>query len=188
MRLLKEFVRDPAGIGTIMPSSRQLAKVMTSEIGLERAETVVEVGPGSGVFTSKILKLISPKAKYFLVELNPRIHRHLSEKYPKIKIYNESAENLPELIKKEKINSVDVVVSGLPWVSFPHELQVKLLEAIYKCMTKGGRFTTYGYIHGKIMPRGQAIKKLLKTKFHTVETTEIIWQNIPPAFVYRCRK
>ncbi|HCE45099.1 MAG TPA: methyltransferase [Lentisphaeria bacterium] len=188
MRLLKEFVRDPVGIGTVLPSSRYLAREMTSEIGLERAETVVEIGPGSGVFTSQILKMITSKAKFFVVELNPRIHEHLSEKYPNVKIYNESAENLPELIKKEKMNSVDVVVSSLPWVSFPPELQDKLMDAIYKTMTKGGRFSTYGYIHGKIMPRGHSIKKLLKSKFHTVDTSEIVWQNLPPAFVYKCKK
>ncbi len=188
MRLLKEFVKDPVGIGAVIPSSRYLAKVMTSDIGLEHAENVVEIGPGSGVFTSKILKIISPKAKFFVVELNPTMHKHLSEKYPNVKIYNESAENLPELIKKEKISSVDVVVSSLPWASFPTELQSKLLDAIYKCIAKGGRFTTYGYIHGKIMPRGHSIRKLLKHKFHTVETSEIIWQNLPPAFVYKCKK
>ncbi len=188
MRLLKEFVRDPGGIGTVLPSSKQLAIEMTSGIGLEKAETVVEVGPGSGVFTSKILKLIDAKTKFFVVELNPRIHKHLTEKYPNVTIYNESAENLPELIKKEKISSVDVVVSSLPWVSFPAELQTKLLDAIYKSMSKGGRFSTYGYIHGKIMPRGHSLKKLLKTRFHTVETSEMVWQNVPPAFVYKCRK
>ena len=55
-------------------------------------------------------------------------------------------------------------------------------------MTKGGRFSTYGYIHGKIMPRGHSIKSLFKKRFHTVETSEIVWQNLPPAFVYKCRK
>ncbi len=114
MRLLREFVRDPSGIGTVIPSSRQLAKAMTSDIGIENAKTVVEVGPGSGVFTSRILELISPETKFFLVELNPRMHKHLTEKFPDVKIYNESVENLSELMKRENMASADVVGSGLP--------------------------------------------------------------------------
>ncbi|MFA6568816.1 MAG: methyltransferase domain-containing protein [Victivallales bacterium] len=188
MRLLKEFVRDPGGIGTVIPSSRQLAKAMTSDIGIEKARTVVEIGPGSGVFTSRILKLISPETRFFLVELNPRIHKHLTEKFPDVKIYNESAENLSEIMRREKMASVDVVVSGLPWVSFPPEFQHKLLDAIYSSLSKGGTFTTYGYIQGKVLPRGMNIKKLLKKHFNTVESSGTIWQNLPPAFVYKCVK
>ena len=188
MRLLKEFVRDPSGIGTIIPSSRQLAKAMTSNIGIDKAITVVEIGPGSGVFTVQILELISPETKYFLVELNSRMYKHLTEKFPNVKIYNESAENLTDILKREEVNSVDVVVSGLPWASFPPELQHKLLDAIYNSLSVGGIFTTYAYIQGKILPGGLSIKKLLKQHFNTVESSGTIWKNLPPAFVYTCVK
>ena len=188
MGLLKEFVRDPGGIGTVIPSSRQLAKAMTANIGIENAKTVVEVGPGSGVFTAHILKLLSPKTKFFLVELNPRMHMHLTEKFPDVKIYNESAENLSELLKREEVASADVVVSGLPWASFPQELQHKLLDAIYNSLSKGGVLTTYGYIQGKILPGGLNIRKLLKKHFNSVESSKTIWKNLPPAFVYKCVK
>ncbi len=188
MGLLREFVRDPGGIGTVMPSSIQLAKAMTSDIGIEKAGTVVEIGPGSGVFTAHILKMLSPETKFFLVELNPRIYRRLTEKFPDVKIYNESAENLSEILKSEKTDSVDVVISGLPWASFPPELQHKLLDVIYSSLSKGGVFTTYAYIQGKIMPGGLNIKKLLKKHFNTVESSKTIWKNIPPAFVYKCVK
>jgi phospholipid N-methyltransferase len=188
MGLLKEFVRDPGGIGTVIPSSRKLAKAMTSDIGIEKARTVVEIGPGSGVFTARILELISLETKYFLVELNSRMYKHLAEKFPNVKIYNESAENLAEILKREGVASVDVVVSGLPWASFPPELQHKLLDAIYGSLSEGGIFTTYAYIQGKIMPGGLSIKKLLKRHFNTVESSGIIWKNLPPAFVYKCVK
>ena len=188
MGLLKEFVRDPGGIGTVISSSRHLAKAMTSDIGIEKARNVVEIGPGSGVFTAQILKLISTETKFFLVELNPRIHKHLTEKFPDVKIYNESAENLSEIMKREKMDSVDVVVSGLPWAAFPPEFQHKLLDAIYGALSKGGMFTTYAYIQGKILPGGLSIKKLLKKHFNTVESSKTIWKNLPPAFVYKCMK
>lgn len=188
MRLLKEFVRDPGGVGTVMPSSKHLAKAMTSNIGIEKAKNVVEVGPGSGVFTAHILKLLSPGTKYFLVELNPRIHSHLTEMFPDVKIYNESVENLSKLMKREGMDSADVVVSGLPWASFPPELQHKLLDAIYSSLSNGGVLTTYGYLQGKILPGGLNIKKLLKSHFNTVESSKTIWKNLPPAFVYKCVK
>ena len=188
MGLLKEFVKDPGGIGTVLPSSMRLAKAMTSDIGIEKARTVVEIGPGSGVFTTRILELISAEAKYFLVELNSKMYKHLSEKFPAVKIYNESAENLAEILKREEVDSADVVVSGLPWASFPPVLQHKLLDAIYDALSEGGTFTTYAYIQGKILPGGLSIKKLLKQHFNTVESSGTIWKNLPPAFVYKCVK
>ena len=188
MRLIKEFVRDPGGVGTVIPSSKHLARAMTAGIGIEKAKNVVEVGPGSGVFTAHILRLIPPEAKLMLVELNPRIHKYLTEKFPGVKVYNESVENLSELMKFEQMASADVVVSGLPWASFQPDLQHRLLDAIYRGLSDGGTFTTYGYIQGKIMPGGLNIRKLLKKHFRVVESSKTIWKNIPPAFVYKCVK
>ncbi len=38
------------------------------------------------------------------------------------------------------------------------------------------------------MPAGKKFKKNLGKYFSTVETSGVVWRNIPPAIMYRCVK
>jgi phospholipid N-methyltransferase len=38
------------------------------------------------------------------------------------------------------------------------------------------------------MPGGRRFRRLLEANFSRVIATEIVWRNLPPAFVYRCEK
>lgn len=48
MPIINEFLRHPMRTGAVAASSPRLAETMTTGIGLERARTVVELGPGTG--------------------------------------------------------------------------------------------------------------------------------------------
>ena len=91
-------------------------------------------------------------------------------------------------MKEEKINSIDVIISGLPWASFPTELQNEVLGTIFNSLAPGGVFTTFAYLQGFLMKGAHRFRALLKDKFDQVETSKTVWRNFPPAFVYRCRK
>ena len=44
------------------------------------------------------------------------------------------------------------------------------------------------YLQGLMFPNGQRFRRLLGEVFRGVEISPVVWKNIPPAFVYRCRK
>jgi phospholipid N-methyltransferase len=187
-KFLATFVRHPVAIGAIAPSSRHLAELMIEDMDLARANTVVEIGPGTGVFTKVIQENIPPEAALIAVEINPQFASDLKQKLPRAHIINGSAEHLREYLTQHGRSNADAVLCGLPWASFPRDLQNRLVSAIYDSLKPGGRFATFAYCHGAWLPQARRFQNMIRTKFAKMETTRIIWRNLPPAWVYRCEK
>lgn len=183
-----QFLLNPFTVGAVCPSSKELACEITSCIGLEKVSSVAELGPGTGALTGMILEKMSDNGKFFAVELNESVIEEFRKKFPKVTIYNESAVLLKKLALRENLENIDVIVSGLPWASFPSQLQDDLLDAILETLPSGGVFTTFAYLQGRLLPAGKRFRKKLDLHFSRVEKSRVIWKNIPPAFIYRCWK
>ena len=52
---LKQILRNPFGIGAVVPSSQRLARLMVERIDPQTSDVIVELGPGTGVFTRELL-------------------------------------------------------------------------------------------------------------------------------------
>jgi phospholipid N-methyltransferase len=187
-KFFKNFLKKPSEVGAILPSSRKLAEMMVSDIGLQNAEAVAELGPGTGVFTDVILEKVNPKTVFFTIERNKDIYDHFIENYPDVKCYNQCASEILDIMKLEKVDKLNAVISGLPWAAFPSEAQHSILNAVVKALDDGGKFVTFAYLQGFLLPAAHRFKKLLKSKFSDVQLSKVVWQNAPPAFVYRCKK
>lgn len=183
-----QFLKNPFSVGSFCPSSSFLAQEITSFAGLENASSIAELGPGTGALTGAILQKMRKDAKFFAVELNISVLETFRKKFPEVKVYNESAVNLPAILQKENLPQLDAVISGLPWAVFPSSLQDDLLAAITSTLSGNGWFCTFSYIHCPLLPAGRRFRKKLEKNFTFVETSSIVWKNLPPAFVYRCRK
>lgn len=185
---LKRFLANPGIVGALLPSSPALCREITSYINIESAEAVVELGPGTGVITDEILARINPQAKFVAIELDEKLYETLRQNRPYLNLVNDSAENLPEIIKNADIKTLNAIVSGLPWAAFPEKLQLGILNAVVDSLSEGGYFTTFAYLQGLLLPAGQRFKKLLKKSFKEVKISRVVWNNVPPAIVYRCKK
>lgn len=186
--LIKHFLKNPATTGTVWPSSIALCRELVSGINIEQAKSVVELGPGTGVVTRQIIERLHNNAHFFAIELNESICKSFTRRLPNVKIYNDSAANLQKLLKNEHLSQADCVISGLPWASLPFSVQDEILDAIVECLPNGGYFTTFAYLQGTLLPAARKFKKQLDNHFAEVKKTRIVWNNMPPAFVYRCRK
>ena len=186
--LLAQFLKKPLTTGAVCSSSQSLARMLIAGIGLEHAENVAELGPGTGAVTGTILRSVPGNSRFFAVELNADVISAFHRNYPDVTIYNDSAVNLPALLGREHIESLDAVISGLPWAVFPSALQEDILTAVLKSLKSGGYFTTFAYIQGVLLPSGQSFRRRLSRFFPLVEKSSVVWNNFPPAFVYRCRK
>jgi phosphatidylethanolamine/phosphatidyl-N-methylethanolamine N-methyltransferase len=186
--LIKHFLKNPATTGTVWPSSTALCRELVNGINIEQAKTVVELGPGTGVVTRQIIKHMHNNAHFFTIELNESICKSFSKKLPDVKIYNDSAANLKQLLEHEGLQQADCVISGLPWASLPLQVQNEILDAIVECLPQGGYFTTFAYLQGTLLPVARKFKKQLDNHFSEVKKSRVIWKNMPPAFVYHCRK
>lgn len=184
----KRFLANPGIIGALLPSSPALCREICSHINIESAEAIVELGPGTGVITDEILARINPQTKFVAIELDNKMYESLHKNRPYLNIVNDSAANLPAIMKNADIKQLNAIISGLPWAAFPEKLQTAILGAIVDSLCEGGYFTTFAYLQGLLLPAGQRFKKLLKASFKEVNISRVVWKNIPPAIVYRCKK
>lgn len=184
----KRFLANPGIVGALMPSSPALCREITDKINIEAAEAVVELGPGTGVITDEILAKLNPQAKFVAIELDEKLYLTLHRNRPDLNIVNDTAENLPEIMEEADIKHLNTIVSGLPWAAFPDKLQQGILNSVVNSLCDGGYFTTFAYLQGLLLPAGQRFKKLLKKTFREVNISRVVWNNFPPAIVYRCKK
>ncbi|MCQ2969325.1 MAG: methyltransferase domain-containing protein [Clostridium sp.] len=175
-----QYITHPRTVGAILPSSKRLASKMIGNINFEDCNCIFEFGPGTGIFTKEILKRRNENTKIFLIEYNKEFYNILVSKYGKMKnvhIINDSAENINYYINKYNINSVDYIVSGLPFASLPKDMSEKILEESKKVLGNNGEFITFQYTQLKVSLINNYFKNLHSKK-------EIL--NIPPAYVFRC--
>src|SRR6476646_7438734 len=117
MGFLREFIASPTMTGSVTPSSRQLARTIVEGLDLRNADVVLEYGPGTGVFTEFVLSELKPGAKFAAIELNPHFAKTFKERYPNVLLFEDSVSNVEGLCKRAGVQSVDCIVSGLPWAT-----------------------------------------------------------------------
>ncbi len=182
---LGAFLRAPRQVGAISPSSSALARAMLVGCDLARARCVVELGPGTGVFTREMLRRVGPETRLLAFELNTRAVERLRTRFPRVEVIHDSAENLGRHAASRGLGEVDCVISGLPWAVMSAELQRRIMEAVVAALRPGGRFSTFAYLHALGSAAGRRYLALLKELLQPVTVSRPVWWNLPPAVVYR---
>ena len=71
---INELVKNENQIGAIAPSSKYLAQKMLAKIDFSTDLNIVELGPGTGVFTSKLLKRIGSNFQAIFLIVHRDMH------------------------------------------------------------------------------------------------------------------
>lgn len=187
-QFLKAFFRDSARVGAIAPSSTELSNILADSVDWNTAKCVVEYGPGTGVVTEVIGQRLQPGTRFFAVERDPALAAITQQRCPQLEIVESCATSIPTLCQERGVEKIDAILSGLPWASFPVELTEKILAATFEVLPPGGRFATFAYWQGLVLPGSRRFRSLLREHFRTVEHSRTAWRNLPPAFVYRCER
>lgn len=183
LRFLTAFVREPLTVGALWPSSAALARVVLDSCDFTPGDTVVELGPGTGVFTRCLLDRLRARGRFVAIEINSTNVAVLRRRFPEIEIIHDSAEQLPRYLGRKR---ADCIVSGLAWGNMLPRAQNRMLAAVLKSLAPGGQFVAFAYVHAVWYPTSLRFRRRLAKHFARVETTSIVWRNLPPAFVYRC--
>lgn len=182
----KESLKEPGSTGAVAPSSRFVAEKIIQLADLQPADTVVELGPGTGVFTEQIQKHLQPDSIFFALELNRTFVETTRKRCPTARIYHDAAERLPKYLRRHKRKQCDCIVSSLPWTIFESAEQDRLLETISASLKPGGKFISIVYMGAKTRARGRYFINSLPLHFQQIERSKTIWQNLPPTQVYCC--
>ena len=188
MKLLRQMLIKPRQTGAIADTSMNLSRLIADMANLEMKNCVVELGAGTGVFTKEIVKRISSHCTFFSLEINSALAKETQETCPSATIFCDSAENIQMYLSSYEKTSCDCIISGLPWGVFGFSLQKQLLHTIYQSLDTGGEFLTIALLPGLLFPPGKRFKSLLDQTFNSVTKSHIVWKNLPPGFIYHCKK
>ncbi|MBW7867539.1 MAG: methyltransferase [Brumimicrobium sp.] len=178
---LKEFLKDSKTVGSVRPSSPALTKTMLNHINFNSAKIIVEFGPGTGVFTRKVIENLKSDTAFFVFELHKPFFDLLQEEFSEfsnVHLINDSALNIGKYITETE-DSVDVIISSLPLSNIDNHIANQILLISKQIIKPEGKFLQYQY--------SLNYRKRLKRIFKEV-TTEFTLNNLPPAFVYSCTK
>jgi len=178
LRFLKRFLDSPQAIGSIMPSSPALVRAMLAGIDWEKVSTVAELGGGTGVISSRINALRSAESQFLCFENEPDMHLQLSRKFHDV-LFERDAFKIRQALEKHGLSGLDCVVSGLPLVNFPRVKRHRLLKDIYDVLNPGGMFVAFQYT--------RQLQSSLASIYDRTDR-QYVWANLPPAFVFVCRK
>ena len=188
INFIKEFMMYPTETGALAPSSCRLSELITDVADLSKAASVLEFGSGTGVFTEMILKKIPNEAAFIAIESNANFVAATKVRCPRATVYHDSAVHARKYLNVHNMSYCDCIICGLPWATFNKQLQDELLSTILDVLRPGGRFLTFAYLQGLLLPAGMSFRKKIQAYFHNVSTTKPVWLNIPPALVYCAQK
>src|SRR5690242_8926605 len=128
VRFLRSWIEKPLHVGAVMPSSRMLARAMAEYVDPNSTAPVIELGPGTGAITNGLIQRGVDPARLVLVEYNPGFCALLKERYPQATIVQGDAYSLRDTLRSALKTPASAVVSGLPLVTKPMAIRLKLLR------------------------------------------------------------
>src|SRR5262245_20337944 len=203
---LKQFFRRYHTTGSLLPSSRSLAKALCrfvektqADADAARSRAILEVGPGTGAVTARLVTRMRPEDHLTLVELNDEFVRHLRHRFDhepafqavasRAQILHNRLEDLPGE------RCYDVIISGLPLNNFDVDEVEQILSVFQRLLRPGGTLSFFEYIairrakalltsrEGRARLRG--IGQVLERTMNGREIKrDWVWPNVPPAWVH----
>lgn len=180
------FLRNPTTVGAVLPSSRYLSRALVGRLELAPGELIVEYGPGTGPATAVVREALPKGARYLGIELDPRFHRLLTERFPALTFHHGSAADLRTILDQLGLPRPARIVSGLPFASLPPAVQDGVIDGIVWALRgHDGDFRTFQYVHAYGLRAARRFRAMMQERFSGFERIGPIVRNVPPAFVLR---
>ena len=177
IEFFKGFLKNPKEVGSVIPSSRFLTRRVLDCGRVTQARVIVELGPGTGVFTREILKRMPDDAKLVAVEISREFADVLRRtiRDPRLVIYEGSSTDLEKALIEAGEERADLVVSGVPFSTMERGDGRRTLEAAKRVLSERGRFVAYQF--------RSAVRRFAEPVFGPAETHSAFW-NLPPMRIY----
>ena len=175
----KNFFKHPKMLGSIIPSSPFLVKRMLDCIDWQRANVLVEYGPGVGTFTREMLRQMRPDAVLIVIETNEDFVEYVQRAYPdpRMQVIHGSAEDIQTILQERGFDAADYIVAGIPLSTLSVTVKDNILRATKQAISSDGAFLLYQF-SPNIMPH------LSKTFSKVTKSFEPM--NFLPAHFYHC--
>ncbi len=182
IQFLQAFLKNPGKVGSIAPSSTELAKKMIEGMDPDENKVVLELGVGTGAITKFLQEALPNEDSYLGVELDKNLVRSLRKNYSDLKFVSGNACEAAQIHQKSGLGKVGFIICCLPFVSLPNEVGDKILLEVDKFMQKGCTFRTFQYAHGFYFPSAIKLREFMRSRYGKSKKSPLIVKNVPPAY------
>jgi len=175
----RNFFKFPTMLGSLIPSSPFLVNDLLSQVDFERAQVIVEYGPGVGTFTQEILKRMRPDAALVAIELNQEFAGFLQDEITDSRLHavHGSACDVGKVLADLGLPSADYIISGIPFSTMPKNLRAEIMRKSREALRPDGALLVYQFT--------RAVRPYLESSFGSVqENFQML--NILPARIFYC--
>ena len=180
VRFIRSWIERPLSTGAVTPSGKILARTMARYVDPDSSGPVVELGPGTGPITDALVEAGVDPSRLVLLESNPAFCRILHARYPEATLVQGDAYSMRRLLDVMLLHPAAAVVSGLPLITKPITMRLRLIRDAFDLMVPGAPFVQFTYSVAAPLPK--------RLGGFSVEASERIWMNIPPARVWVYRR
>ncbi|MEX1095149.1 MAG: methyltransferase domain-containing protein [Planctomycetales bacterium] len=137
--------------GAVTPSSRFLAGALTGPLRKrDRPARILEVGPGTGAVTRRIVRALGPEDRLDLVEINRRFAAMLRHRFRTEPSFRDKADRVRihccPLEEFQAEAPYDFIVSGLPLNNFEPELVRTIFDSFFRLLAPDGTLSYFEYM------------------------------------------
>jgi phospholipid N-methyltransferase len=147
----QQFRQAYRNTGSILPSSRGLARALTSPLRRHKEPVaILEVGPGTGAVTQEILRQLRPADLFDIVEINAHFVDVLRRRFHEEPLF-QSRSSQVQLIHAPLQDIAgdavyDFMISGLPLNNFPLGLVREIFRAYRRLLKPAGCLSYFEYL------------------------------------------
>jgi phosphatidylethanolamine/phosphatidyl-N-methylethanolamine N-methyltransferase len=189
--------------GSIMPSSRALARAMTRPMRqCAGPRRILEIGPGTGAITAAIVRQLRPGDQFDVVEINADFVALLGQRFseePEFRKRRAQTRILHSPLQDVPGEAVyDFMISGLPLNNFSLALVADIYKSYERLLKPAGTLTSFEYVWIRQMKmpfvspaerdRLTQLTQYLEAKIRRHQIgEEIVFLNVPPAVARHLR-
>ena len=177
------WLRQPVGLGAVLPSGLRLARAMAAEIDLGAQGKVVELGGGTGSVTRAILDAGVGAADLVVVEREARFCRLIGARFPGVRVLEADARDLDTALEAAGVWPVRSVVSSLPLVSMAEASRRRIAEQVFAVLARGGALVQFTYA-----PKPPLSHRTCEDLGLVGARSSWVGLNLPPATVWVYRR
>ncbi len=175
-----ELLRSFKTSGAVAFSSHRLVRRIIRNINFKNAGCIIELGPGNGRITKELLHYMRPNSVLYAFEVNEAFCVDL-EKIgdSRLKIINKSASTIKDFVSSTPFPSKNYIISSIPFGILSEDECEQIMRAIYDVSDKHTTLIQFSYSLIQYRRLKKYFRKV-KVQFEPI--------NIPPAFVFVCKK
>lgn len=182
IQFLQAFLKNPAKVGAIAPSSPELAQTMVKGLDPDRENIILELGVGTGAITKFIEPVLPDNDSYLGLELDEKLYHSLRLSYPNLKIVQGNACEAYKIHKESGLGKVKYLVCCLPFVSLPGAVADQIYKQIDMFMDDGCTLRLFQYAHGYYLPPALKLRERMRNLYGKSKRSKIVLKNVPPAY------